>query len=327
MLKICSEESCTVKETNVCLRNYDPESCPHRIKVELESSANVVETETLPPLQEPEINPSFPNSFTLSLPSVKELMNKNYCHLIGVVGSPNAGKTALLVSLYLLLSKNKLESYSFMNSQTLMAFDEISQGARRWNSGQFPDQLTTHTQLDERSAGFLHLKLLPTGQSEGINLLIPDLPGEWSDEFIDRGKVDRLDFLKRSDVIWIMINGCKLKEKNTRQLTIHRTNLLIQTVSEFIAPTPKLILVITRKDHGPPNAADIKPILDTATTLKLKLEVINIASFAEQDTAAPGEGISELIKASLSKQSVIPEFWPQSEAAQDKTRAIMKLRR
>lgn len=330
MAKVCSEESCTVKETNVCLRNNDPEACPNRLEEILGSAVSTAPIEFVPPLQEPEKNPSFPNSSTLSLSLLKDLMNKSYCNLVGIVGSPDAGKTALLVSLYLLLSKDKLESYSFLNSQTLTAFDEISKGARRWNDGQKPNQLTAHTErLDERNAGFLHLKILADGKNQGINLLIPDLPGEWSDELVDNGRVDRLDFLKRSDVIWIMVDGAKLKGKNTRQLVIHRTILLIKKISEFVVPAPKLILVITHKDHGDPEESSIKSILDAANLMGLNLDVMGIASFAETDAIPPGAGISELITASLVKQSTTSEFWPQSEndLSINTTRAIMSLRR
>src|SRR5206468_4014081 len=108
----------------------------------------------------------------------------------------DAGKTAALVSLYLLVSRDKLGGRHFADSRSLMGFDQISHGARRWNEGALPDQLTVHTELgDDRSAGFLHLRLR-SDDGETVDILLPDLPGEWTAALIDSNRVDRLEFLK-----------------------------------------------------------------------------------------------------------------------------------
>ena len=92
-----------------------------------------------------------------------------------------------------------------------MAFTEISQGTRRWNEGQLPEQLTTHTELaEDRTAGFLHLRLKHLNQSEVVDLFFPDLPGEWTTKLIEENRVDRFEFLKRSDVVWLVIDGNNL---------------------------------------------------------------------------------------------------------------------
>ena len=129
------------------------------------------------------------------------MMGRRYFRVVGILGEPDAGKTASLVSLYLLLSRGKLTGFKYADSRTLMAFQEISQGALRWNEGEHPQQLTTHTKLaDGRSAGFLHLRLMPTEGSEAVDLLLPDLPGEWTTALTDSNRFDRLDFLKGADV-------------------------------------------------------------------------------------------------------------------------------
>ena len=60
-------------------------------------------------------------------------MGERYVHLVGILGEPNAGKTGCLVSLYLSVTQRCLDGISFADSSTLMGFEEISQGARRWN--------------------------------------------------------------------------------------------------------------------------------------------------------------------------------------------------
>jgi hypothetical protein len=106
--------------------------------------------------------------------------------LAGILGSPKAGKTALLVSLYLLAANGKLEGYKIADSETMRGIDDISRGARRWNQGQVPEEMTIHTELaDERTPGFLHLRLRRLNDGKMLDLLLPDLPGEWSDSLID----------------------------------------------------------------------------------------------------------------------------------------------
>ncbi len=86
-------------------------------------------------------------------------MQERYCKIVGILGAPGAGKTGCLVSFYLLLAHGRLSGFDFRDSKTVMAFEEISRGARRWDAN-YPEQLTSHTEIsDERTAGFLHARL------------------------------------------------------------------------------------------------------------------------------------------------------------------------
>jgi hypothetical protein len=139
---------------------------------------------------------------------LREACGGRMFRLVGVLGAPDAGKTAILVSLYLLLSRGKLEGFTFSDSMSLLAFDEISRGARRWNGGAPPEQMTNHTEPpDHRTAGFLHLRLRDRESGVRHDVLLPDLPGEWSTSLIDSNRVDRLDFLKAADVIWVTVGS------------------------------------------------------------------------------------------------------------------------
>jgi hypothetical protein len=180
MTIVCDKESCTVAETNICLLNNPLDTCPHRKKTADGAGPPSIE----PPLGQPEQNPRLPHSRTMTPTQARDLMAARYCTLVGILGDPDAGKTAALVSLYLLVSRAKLEGFDFSDSRTLMAFNEISQGALDWNEGQLPDELTQHTELaDDRTAGFLHLRLRRNADGEMLDFLLPDLPGEWSKSF------------------------------------------------------------------------------------------------------------------------------------------------
>src|SRR5262245_8723399 len=137
MLADCPQENCTVGTTGQCLLNHDPaSSCPY-YKSSTEELGNPVDQELLP---EPDQNLSFQPSSTLTEDSLSGIMGSLYCTMIGIIGPPDSGKTAALVSLYLLLSHGRLSSFEYADSKSLMALDEISRGARRWTSGTPPQQ-------------------------------------------------------------------------------------------------------------------------------------------------------------------------------------------
>ena len=81
---------------------------------------------------------AIPSSRACTLSDAKELMRERYVHLVAILGEPDAGKTGCLVSFYLSVAHAKLNGFSFADSRTLMGFEEISQGARRWNGGRAP---------------------------------------------------------------------------------------------------------------------------------------------------------------------------------------------
>jgi hypothetical protein len=238
--------------------------------------------------------------------------------LIGVLGAPDAGKTAILVSLYLLLSRNKLVGFRFSDSSTLLALDEISRGARRWNEGAAPQQMTNHTELpDERIAGFLHLRLKDTKAKELHDLLIPDLPGEWSTTLIDSNRTDRLDFLRSADVLWITIDGSALLKPESRQVVLHRSGMLMQRVKDFLREeVPPVLLVISHLDEGKPPAASIDKLKADASRLGLDVTVMHVSSFSEAEAVPPGTGIADLIRASLQSHSSseAEPLWPSSNS-------------
>jgi hypothetical protein len=308
MLAQCPQENCTVGTTGQCLLNHEPPSnCPHYHKVAAELE-NAVGEELL---SEPDQKPSFQSSNILTDDSLRQIMGGRYCTMIGIIGAPDSGKTAALVSLYLLLSHGKLFGFEYADSKSLMAFDEISRGARRWTDGAPPQQMTAHTELsDDRAAGFLHLRIRASDHSTSIDFLLPDLPGEWSTAMVEESRHERLSFLKRADIIWLMVDGSRLSQQPTRQVSIHRTKLYLQRLKQFFPDLPRVILVITRADAGIVNQNTIDAISNEATALGISLSVQAISSFSTNPNVPAGTGIPELILASIGKEPEALEFWP-----------------
>lgn len=310
MLVECPQENCTVGTTGKCLLNNEPaSSCPHyqALTEDIEGSVD----EEL--LSEPEQNPSFQSSNTLTEDSLSLLTGGRYCTIVGIIGPPDSGKTAVLVSLYLLLSHGRLAGFEYADSRSLMALDEISRGARRWAGGTPPQQMTAHTELsDDRAAGFLHLKVRAAEHAAAIDFLLPDLPGEWSNAMVEESRHDRLAFLQRADVIWLMVDGSRLTTPATRQGTIHRTKLYLQRLKEFFPDLPRVILVVTRADTGVVSDKTIRTISEEATALGISLSVQTISSFSINPDVPAGTGIAELVLASIGREPELGEFWPPS---------------
>jgi hypothetical protein len=306
----CARPECTVAETGRCLLNNDPASCPERTGPPSQASLLTdISAITTPPLEKPAERPRFPHSLAFSSEELRALTGGHYHFLAGILGSPKAGKTALLVSLYLLVANGKLEGYQIADSQTLMGIDDISRGTRRWNQGQIPEEMTTHTEPpDERTAGFLHLRLKRLNDGKILDLLLPDLPGEWSDSLINHKRTDRLSFLKSADVLWLTVDGADLVK--SRQQVLHRTQLLFQRIKPFLeSQAPKIIVVISHLDRGEPEERSIKVLRHG-----LELSIINVASFSDEQTIEPGTGLLDLLKATFDiGASSRAAFWPDIE--------------
>lgn len=186
--------------------------------------------------------------------------------------------------------------------------------------------MTSHTELpDERTPGFMHLRLRPDDGAP-VDLLLPDLPGEWSTALIDTNRTDRLAFMKGADVIWLMLDGRALIEPQGRQLALHRAGVAMQRMSNFLSRLPPLIAVISRRDLGEIPQSALDDLREEAERLGFDLRVTTIASFADNGIVPAGTGIAELIEATTRGPDKPFSFWPDpSEPAS--SRMIDRLRR
>ncbi|MBX8547377.1 hypothetical protein K5D53_22375 [Pseudomonas cichorii] len=253
-------------------------------------------------LDTPDETPSFPPSMALGLHTVDEMMASRYGTIVGILGDPESGKTACLVSLYLLVSHARLSGWSFADSRSLLAFEEIARGARRWQDGEPPDQMTVHTELsDDRQPGLLHLRLRRDEDAVTFDLFLPDLPGEWTKDLIKTDDTERFGFMKSADVIWLMTDGRALIKKQGRQGAIHRLNLLVGRLTKlFNDCVPRLILVPTHRDHGEVPSVAVNQIRKDTAKLGLPFEIVPVASFSnDEDVIQPGYGLSDLINATV----------------------------
>jgi hypothetical protein len=334
MTNACQYEGCTVGETGRCALEKDPNICPNRIgsqpaQSETDASSMVVDSSIgAPVLARPEEMPSFPPSTTLGLEAVERMMAAKYVTIVGILGDPEAGKTACLASIYLLLSHALLDGWAFADSQSLMAFEEISRGARRWNEGYPPEQMTVHTEMaDERQPGFLHLRLRRETDGKCFDLALPDLPGEWTKTLIRSSRSDRLEFTRSADVIWLVADGRILSDREQRQGAITRLGQLAGRLRSLMnGLSPKLLLVITHRDVVQVSDATIDRVRSEFAKHQLEAEIIPIAPFSDDNIVKPGLGLSNLISSTLERVTVQPAFWPTSTPAPS-ARSFLSFRR
>lgn len=336
----CNYEGCTVDETQTCALERDPSTCENRLgrvvadaapttpQSSDEIASQVSERLGAPVLEQPTRASAFPSSQTLGLENLNALMGTRYVKVVGILGDPESGKTACLASLYLLLSHAMLKGWTFADSKSLTGFEEIARGARDWNNGQAPDQMTVHTELsDDHGPGFLHLRLVRRSDGRRVDLALPDIPGEWTQAFVNIARSDRLDFIKSAEAIWIVLDGRALANIEKRHGLIARVGQLAGRLSTMLhGRIPRLITVVTHRDLHP---------LEDAVAAKLRAEfgrrganteIVNIAPFSDNPDVPPGFGIAELIDRTVDAPLEQPIFWQSTEPV-DGDRAYLSYRR
>ncbi|GGE98224.1 TRAFAC clade GTPase domain-containing protein [Sphingomonas prati] len=322
MSAACNFDGCTVGETGTCALERDPATCEHRvgnIAPEAEpASGDAVPTSTIgaPVLERPTGMSSFPSSRTLDPEAISSLMASRYVTVVGILGDPESGKTACLASLYLLISNAELKGWKFADSRSLMAFEDIARGARDWNAGNPPEQMTVHTELsDDRRPGFLHVRLVRSEDGRIVDLALPDLPGEWTTDLVGTARADRFEFLKAAEAIWIVLDGRALANKERRQAIIARVGQLAGRLSTmFDGALPKLMLVVTHRDAGElPESVSTRLQAELAKR-EVAATVVPVAPFSDHDDQVkPGFGIDDLIAATTTSAMPPFEFWPPSD--------------
>jgi hypothetical protein len=307
----CSNPDCTVAQTGKCLLNNEVESCPHRTAL-----AASGETAGLPPvLDAPVANVRLAASLTLDRDAAAAIASSRACTQVGILGFPDSGKTAAIVSLYLLLAKGLLRGFEFRDSRTLMALEKTSRGARKWNVTALPEQVTAHTEsADGRTAGYLHLRVYAHSCGRCLDLLLPDLPGEWTTSLVDRNRTDRLNLLRSAKVIWLFADGRQLLKHEQRHHALHRLELVLRRLAAFLGEqSPSITLVVTHKDRGSPDGASIAALESTAAQLGLRMSTLQIASFTiDEKVAAAGEGLAELLEGLCSPMGPRVSAWADS---------------
>lgn len=138
--------------------------------------------------------------------------------IIGIVGSAEAGKSTILLSLYLqLLDGKKLTIGNFCGSYTLNSWETLAKNSRFSSPLLIPNFPPRTPRGDARTPGFLHLSF----QSENDliqDLIFIDSPGEWFNQWAtDPNLAEGADWvIKNSDILIVTADSEKLSNKDSK---------------------------------------------------------------------------------------------------------------
>lgn len=337
----CRLEGCAVDVTRSCALERDPATCSNRVAHEIaaENTADASDSDGTgieefervgaPVLMQPSRMSAFRSSQSLGLKDLNTLMGTRYVNIVGILGDPESGKTACLASLYLLISHAMLKGWSFADSKSLSAFEDIARGARDWNDGTAPEQMTVHTELaDDHSAGFLHLRLVRLSDGRRVDLALPDIPGEWTQTLVTMAQSDRFEFMKSAETIWIVIDGRTVADIERRQGIIARVGQLAGRLKTMLdGRMPRLLIVVTHRDAHTVGEDVAKRLDNELSRRGTKAEIVCVAPFSDRPDEVPaGFGIAELIDLTVGAAYERPIFWESSEPRDD-DRAFLSYRR
>lgn len=291
MISSCSFEGCSINETGLCALSHEPSICPKRLKSQNDSGQSptfpseeeprALETLGAPVLEQPGKSSFLGSSRSLGIDDLNLMMGSRYVNVVGILGDPESGKTACLASLYLLISHGKLDGWSFADSRSLSAFEDIARGARDWNDAVAPQQMTVHTELkDHNTAGFLHLRLVRKSDGRRVDFALPDIPGEWTQELVTNARSERLDFMRSAEAIWVVLDGRLLADLEKRQGLIARVGQLVSRLKTmFEENIPRLIMVVTHRDTHDLNDQVRCRLLSEVTRRGAETEIVCVAPF------------------------------------------------
>jgi hypothetical protein len=300
----CLKSGCSVAESGVCLAGHPDfaKTCPNYVQ----NDPQQVETNEVPSVGEQEFSGRrFRAGMELGREDAAVMMARQYTYVIGIVGPTNSGKTCFLVSMYLKLSHaGVLPPFRFAGSSTLNGFEERSRHAREWSDAKLPDTLADRTVLqDPRQPGLLHLCLQAQHdeESELLNVLFTDLPGEWFTRAVGHAEdADRLQFLKRADGLILIVDGARLSNKDERNGEVYFTQVLLHRLKETVEVDVSVPLVVLISKCDLFDATDVhnsvKQIEHTAQELGFDPKVVFACSFSSAPQRVPSSsGIEQAI--------------------------------
>ncbi len=171
--------------------------------------------------------------------------------LVVFAGSEDSGKTTLLLSIYESLNKGPFADYLFAGSRSLVGFERechLNRLASRQNA---PD--TERTKPSEQGI-FYHLSLLDCegnrkpGRQE---VLFTAVSGELFRSASDSTEgAKALTFLKRADVLAVLVDGEKLAKVQARQQAVSDAQTLLQSLldADMVAPEAIVEFVFSKHD-------------------------------------------------------------------------------
>ncbi len=306
---VCSNPDCRVSETGKCVEGMPLEDCPTygKKKEPLDLKSIEEDTETISDQEDlREEVVSLPAGEKLKTKTSEQLLKKNKCRVIALIGPTAVGKTTLIATLYDMLGQTTFSGLYFSRSETLIAFEKACHWARDVSRCQVPR--TERTRLGA-GLGFYHLGLLDHSKSNLLDLLLGDRSGEGYEE-IGHNPSIVLEYpeINRADTINIMIDGRRLSDVGARHFLRSETELILQGLIDGngVTSSPQLAVVLTKYDiikvssNKVQSDNDFELFVNKVNSLFsdyfCKIKHFKTAALPETDILPRGYGMDELLK-------------------------------
>lgn len=234
----CKVANCENPRGGPCYEGLKPEECPNRFQLEDAPGAQAVTAATpaltvsIPAKAAPAAEDiTFSSGFPMLLREARVITEQHDARLVVVMGEKDAGKTTLLAELHHQFLTAPYAGFLFAGSRTLVGFEEKCFYSRIESGGEEDDtERTKH--MDVR---VLHLALRDEQRrGPATHLLFADVSGERFRQI--RGSREEAGefapLLKRADRIALLVDGERLADVKTRQMSSTQPKTLIRGLLE-----------------------------------------------------------------------------------------------
>jgi len=149
-----------------------------------------------------------------------------------------------------------------------------------------------------------------------VELLLTDLPGEWSTGLISRASTAaRFDFLARADAVCIAVDGPRLVARDTRHTESTNACQLIERLAGNVnldRGIPLIILLTKGDEIDMKLPADVAKIEERATALGFTSSVIATAAVSRRPAkVSNGQGVIDVVRAIVDLPTTGPVVQPR----------------
>lgn len=323
----CANPQCKVAESGRCLEGLALDKCPTYGR-DLETENTAIDSLDEGPEQSVvDLRPAT----SLGLSEASDVLGRQVCRVIAVLGPREAGKTSLIASLFDLFQEGPVADISFAGSKTLHAFELACHDSRAASRRTAPTQERT----GHGDVRFYHLDIAQASKRDELTLLIGDRAGEEyrtaADDIAHAGPFPEVT---RADTVTVLVDGRRLLDDSARHNTRSEIGLMLRAMVEggFFERSPHLIFALTKMDlvqaaeQKDRALADFQKVVDRATPIvspcTQSISAVYVAAAPETAAIARGTGVDELL--TLWTSPVAPPVYQAAERVRSE-RTILNL--
>ncbi|ASL44120.1 hypothetical protein bAD24_I11560 [Burkholderia sp. AD24] len=250
----CARPDCTVAKSGVCMEGHEPlESCNAFGKLSL---ALPGEDDEQFSSRDDEHASTFPVSEGVRLPhgealhpdDVAAMLRARPARFISIIGPRRSGKTTLICSLYDQFLKGTCADFSFVGSQTLLAFERRCHYSRAVSGAEVPD--TARTSISD-GLRFLHLGLKKQTTGRRLDFVFSDRAGETYSNVLNSVTAAKdLPEIEFADAIVLLLDGRRVCNATERTPALMETRQLLRGLidGKALGKTSVVQVVVTMYD-------------------------------------------------------------------------------